>query len=65
MLHKRITDLKLNSGKKRKRECLKCGVIFLSYGIHNRICMSCKNQREWQDGGAYDEFAVHICRRKE
>ncbi len=30
----------------KKRICLKCGTVFKSYGIHNRVCVGCNNSND-------------------
>ncbi len=39
------------------RKCLSCGKTFESWGVGNRICLSCKTNEAWRDG--HDEFAFH------
>lgn len=51
-----------NPPKTKKRKCLKCGKVFNSIGIHNRICTPC--QRENFDSHYYEPIDVFPVRNK-
>jgi ribosomal protein S27AE len=45
--------------EKTKRVCLKCGCKFLSFHLHNRICLECKKSKIY-DSPTVDDYKVHL-----
>ncbi len=55
------TYKKYKRKKKKERECLLCGKLFLSEGAHHRHCDSCRNEKLCPTTG-YDDcnYEVHL-----
>ena len=42
----------------KDRKCLRCGTMFPSEGVHNRICNPCKNRIAIQGYGDIEDYSM-------
>ena len=43
----------------KERNCLRCGVSFLSTHVGHRVCVNCKLSEDWRDG-SQDECSIRF-----
>lgn len=53
-------DIRVDNNIKKLRPCLKCDILFLSEGIGNRICPSCKKNKIFSSSTTVYDTATKI-----